>query len=320
MPLSIRTSGALVAGSLVAALTLTACGGSASPLASSTPAASSSAAASSGATGTTGAGSVTIGSADFPESALLANIYAAALTAKGVTATTNLNIGSREVYLPALQDGSIDLIPEYTGVLLQYFDKDATATASDEVYTALQAALPDTLQVLEASEAEDKDAVVVTQETATKYNLKSIADLKPVAGELILGGPSEWATRPTGVPGLEAKYGVVFKEFKALDAGGPLTLNALTSGQVQAGNLFTTDPALTANNLVVLEDPENLFAAENILPLITKSKLTPEIEETLNAVSAKLTTQDLIDMLTKITVEKQDSADVAQEWLTAAGI
>ena len=320
MSLSIRKSGALIAGSLVAALTLTACGGSADPLASSSAAPSSSAAASSGASGAAGAGSVIIGSADFPESALVANIYAAALTAKGVTATTNLNIGSREVYLPALQDGSIDLIPEYTGVLLQYFDKDATATASDEVYTALEGAIPDTLQVLEASEAEDKDAVVVTQATATQYNLKSIADLKPVAGELILGGPSEWETRPTGVPGLEAKYGVTFKEFKALDAGGPLTLNALTSDQIQAGNLFTTDPALTANDLVVLEDPENLFAAENILPLITKSKVTPEIEETLNAVSAKLTTQNLIDMLTKITVDKADSADVAQEWVTSAGI
>lgn len=309
-----RRLAGLAAVGTAAALALTACGGSSDPLSGGGTSAASTTAASGSAGG--GGGSLVIGSANFPESALLANIYAEALATNGVQATTNLNIGSREVYLKALEDGSINLVPEYTGVLLQYFDPSATAVSSDDVYAALQEKVPSDLQVLDKSPAEDKDAVVVTQDTASKYNLKSIADLKPVAGELILGGPPEWATRPTGVPGLQAKYGLTFKEFKPLDAGGPLTLNALLNDQIQAGNLFTTDPAIPANNLVVLEDPENLYAAENILPLIAKSKNSPVITDTLNEVSAKLTTEDLTALLARVTVDKEDSVAVAQDWVS----
>ncbi len=146
-------------------------------------------------------------------------------------------------------------MPEYTGVLDQYFDKNAKATTSDDVYAELKAALPSTLEVLDKSAAEDKDGVVVSSDTASKYNLKSIADLAPVAKDLVLGGPPEWKTRETGVPGLKKVYGLEFKEFKSLDAGGPLTVNALKNGQIQAANLFTTDPNIPANNFVVLEDP-----------------------------------------------------------------
>ena len=239
------------------------------------------------------------------------------MTKAGLDASTNLNIGSREVYIKAIEDGSIDLVPEYSGVLLQYFDPQATAVSADDVFAALPKALPATLVVLDKSGAEDKDAVVVTKATAEANNLKSIADLAPVASTFILGGPSEWETRPTGVPGLKEKYGLTFKEFKALDAGGPLTLNALTSDQIQAGNLFTTDPAIPANDLVALEDPKNLFAAQNVLPLLRADANNPQVAEALNAVSAKLDTATLTELLTKVTVDKQDSAQVAQEWVTA---
>ena len=313
---SLTRGSTLIAAGLAAALALTACGSSADPLASSSAATSASAAASGSGSAATG-GKIVIGSADFPESALIANIYAEALTAAGVEVGTNLNIGSREVYIKALQDGSIDLVPEYTGVLLQYFDPTATAVSADDVYAALQLKTPEGLTVLAKSAAEDKDAVVVTKATADANNLKSIADLAPVASGFILGGPSEWETRPTGVPGLKEKYGLTFKEFKALDAGGPLTLNALTGDTIQAGNLFTTDPAIPANDLVVLEDPKNLFAAQNILPLISSDRNTPEVEAALNAVSAQLTTEILTELLTKVTVDKQDSAQVAQEWVAA---
>ena len=302
----------LIAAGLAAALTLSACGSSSDPLATS----STASAAASG-SGSASGGSIVIGSANFPESALIANIYAAALKAKGVDASTNLNIGSREIYLKALQDGSIDLVPEYSGVLLQYFDPTATAVSSDDVYTALVAKTPSGLKVLTKSAAEDKDAVVVTKATADANNLKSIADLAPVASTFVLGGPPEWATRPTGVPGLKEKYGLTFKEFKALDAGGPLTLGALTSDQIQAGNLFTTDPSIPANNLVVLEDPKNLFAAQNVLPLINAAKSTPQVQTALDAVSAKLDTATLTELLTKVQVDKEDSAQVAQEWVAA---
>src|SRR5207237_1086800 len=141
------------------------------------------------------------------------------------------------------------------------------------------AALPDGLAVLDKSEAEDKDAIAVTRETADKYSLTSISDLQAVAGDLTLGGPPEWKTRPTGVKGLERLYGVKFKSFRPLDAGGPLSVQALKNGQVDAADLFTTDPNIPANDFVVLEDPKNLFAAENVVPLIAKSKVTDTISQ-----------------------------------------
>ena len=169
------------------ALAVTACGGSSNPTTASTP--------SGGGKSPAASDTIVVGSANFPENVLLANIYAEALKAKGVKVSTKLNIGSREVYIPALQDGSIDLIPEYTGNLLQYFDKTATAVSPDDVYAALPAALPTGLAVLDKSAAEDKDAIVVTKETAAKYKLTSIADLAPVAGKLTFGGPPEMKTR-----------------------------------------------------------------------------------------------------------------------------
>jgi osmoprotectant transport system substrate-binding protein len=301
----------LIAAGLAAALTLSACGSS-DPLASS-----SSSTASSGASESESAsGPIVIGSANFPESALIANIYAAALKAKGVDVSTNLNIGSREVYLKALQDGSIDLIPEYSGNLLQYFDPTATAVSSDDVYTTLVAKTPGGLKVLAKSSAEDKDAVVVTKATADANNLKSIADLGPVASTFVLGGPPEWETRPTGPPGLKRKYGLTFKEFKSFGSA-PLILGALTSDQIQAANLFTTDPSIPANDLVVLEDPQNLFAAQNVLPLINAAKSNPQVQAALDEVSAKLDTATLTELLTKVQVDKEDSAQVAQEWVAA---
>ena len=303
-----RTKFALVT-ALTAALALSACGGGSGddPLAeeSAAPAASD---------------TIRIGSADFAENNLLAQIYSQALESKGVKVEEKLNIGSRETYIPGLEDGSIDLIPEYSGVLLQYFKKGATEVSSDDVYAALPAALPATLQVLEQSTAEDKDAVVVTKATADKYKLKTIADLKPVAKDLVLGGPAEWKTRETGVPGLKAKYDVVFKEFKSLDAGGPLSVGALKSGSVQAANIFSTDPNISAEGWVALEDPEFLFAAQNVLPLINKEKATPEVTSTLNAISAKLTTPVLTDLVKQVVLDKKDPATVAKDFVTTNGL
>jgi osmoprotectant transport system substrate-binding protein len=313
----------LIAGAVAASLALSACGGSSDPLAGSSASSAATTSAASGASGSAGSGSaaaggtITIGSANFPENATLANIYAEALKAEGIDVATNLNIGAREVYISALEDGSIDLIPEYSGVLLQYFDKEATAVTSEEVFTALQEATPDGLQVLTQSAAENKDAVVVTKETAEANNLKTIADLAPVASTFVLGGPPEFQTRQTGVVGLEEVYGLTFKEFKALDTGGPLTVAALKGDQIQAGNLFTTDPAIAINEFVALEDPENLFAAQNVLPLINADKATPEVQEVLDAVSAKLTTEALLELNNRVQVDQEDSVQVAQEWVAA---
>jgi osmoprotectant transport system substrate-binding protein len=276
--------------------------------------------ASGGAATKADAGTLVVGSANFPENVLLAEIYAGALSAKGVKIEKKLNIGSRETYIPALKEGSIDLIPEYTGVLSQYFNKNVTATDAAGVYADLKAAVPPTLTVLDKSAAEDKDAVVVTKETAAKFKLKSIADLGPQAKNLTLGGPPEWKTRPTGVPGLKKVYNLDFKTFRPLDAGGPLSVQALKNGQVDAVNLFTTDPSIAANGFVVLDDPKSLFAAQNVVPLITKAKVNPTVTETLNAISAKLDTATLGALVKEVVVDKKDAAVVAKEFLTKDGL
>ena len=295
-----------------AVLMLAACGGSGSPV---TPVGS---AVPGGASpGTT---AITVGSANFQESVLLADIYAGALKAKGINVTTRLNIGSREVYLPGVKDGSIDLIPEYSGALLQYFDKTATAVSSSDVYAQLRKAVPSGLTVLEQSQAQDKDAVVVTKTTADTYHLTSIADLAPVAGKLTFGGPPEFKTRPDGIPGLAKTYGVSFGGFTSLDAGGPLTVNALKNGQVQAADIFTTDPSIPANGFVVLQDPKNLYTAQNVLPLISSAAVTPAVRDTLNAVSAKLDTTTLTDLDAKVIARKQDPQTVATAWLASVGL
>ena len=294
----------------VTALGLSACG-------SGDPTAEEPAGDASGGGGT----SITVGSANFSESALLAEIYAGALKAKGVDVSTKLNIGSRELYLKGIEDGSIDVVPEYTGVLRDFFvDRDGgTAEASDAqgVYDELKEVVPDDLVIGQYSKAEDKDAVVVTKDTAEEYDLTSIADLADVAGDLTLGGPSEWKTRPTGIPGLEKVYGVTFGKFTVTDAGGPQTLNALVDGRVDAGNLFTTNPQIVEQDLVALEDPESLFGSQNIVPLLREDVATEEVVETLDAVGQALDTATLTELVGKIDVDKEDPADVAAEWLEA---
>jgi len=301
---------AMVGASLLA---LAACGGSSDPTSTGT-----SAGAGVGSAAPTD--TIVVGSANFQENVVLADIYAEALKAKGVKVTTKLNIGSRETYIPALKDGSIDLIPEYSGVLLQYFDKKATAVSSDEVYSALQKATTAPLTVLTQSPAEDKDAIVVTKDTAGKYNLKSIADLAAVANKLTLGAPPEFQTRADGIPGLQKTYGVTFKSFKKLDAGGPLTQNALKNGQIDAGDVFTTDPLIAKNQWVALADPKNLYTAQNVVPLINSKKASDTVKSALDAVSAKLTTDDLVQLNEKVALNKQNPVTVAKAWLSTAGL
>ncbi len=276
------------------------------------------------ATGSGGSGdggqSVTIGSANFSESALLAEIYAGALEAKGLDVSTKLNIGSRELYIKGIEDGSIDIVPEYTGVLRDFFvdqqgSGQSDASDAEGVYNQLEEVVPDGLVVGGYSKAEDKDAVVVTRETADKYDLESIGDLKGVAGKLTLGGPPEWKTRQTGVPGLKKVYGVDFGKFTVTDAGGPQTLNALTDGRIDAGNLFTTNPQIAAQDLVVLDDPESLFGSQNIVPLMREEVATDKVVETLDAVGQALDTETLTELVGKIDIDKQDPADVADQWL-----
>ncbi len=285
-----------------AILGLSACGGGGDPLASDSPSGSSSA----------GGGAVVIGSADFPESELLAEIYAGALKAKGIDATTKPRIGSREIYLKALEDGSIQAIPEYTGAIGFFYDKNFKETDPEKVYTAIQSLIPAKFALLEKSAAEDNDSIVVTKETADSKSLKTIDDLKAVAGQMSLGAPPEFKARPQGVPGLTSTYGVTFKSFRELTGQG--LVQALKNGQVDAANIFTTDPSIAENGFVSLEDTKKLFGSQNIVPLVAKDR-ADELAPALNAVSKALTTEVISGLLKQTVTDKKDAKDVAAEFL-----
>jgi osmoprotectant transport system substrate-binding protein len=293
---------------------VTACSSSSSSSSSSTATATTGASATASASSGSNplspggsSGSVIVGSANFPENEVLAEIYALALQAKGVNATTKLNIGAREVYYPQVEKGAITIIPEYNGTLLT-------------VDAALAEKLPSSLTVLNPAPAQDSDSITVTAATAAKDHLKTIADLAPYAKDMVLGGPPEFKTRSDGLAGLKANYGLTFKSFDPLDESGPITLAALTSGKVQAADVFTTTPQIISDKLVSLADPKFNFAAQNVIPLVYKPDLTPTIESTLNAVSAKLTTAALLQLDNQVITDKVNYTTAAQGWLKSVGL
>ena len=300
-----------VAAGLAAMLALTACGGgSSNPLGSGTsPTGSASP-----------SGDIVIGSANFPESQLLGQIYYQALTDKGIKASQKPNLGSREIYFPAIKQGALDLLPEYTGSLLQYLDKTAPQVSSDDVYKALASALPSNLIELDQASAQDADAVVVTKATADQYHAKSISDLAAHCGDLVFGGPPEFITRVDGIPGLKSKYNCTFKSYTQLNPG-VVTATALKNGDVQAADIFTTDPSIQQYGFVALSDPKNDFAAQNVVPIINKAKATDQVKQVLNAVSAKLDTKTLADLGAQLaSPSKPDVSTVAKQWLTSVGL
>jgi osmoprotectant transport system substrate-binding protein len=267
--------------------------------------------------------SITVGSADFPESKIIAEIYAQSLEANSFTVKRQLGIGSRETYIPAVKDHSIDLIPEYTGNLLLYFDPESTVTTPAEVEAALQRALPGDLAILTASAASDTDTVTVTDATAKKWNLKTIADLAPHSAEVKFAAPSEFQNRPVGLPGLKEHYGLDVSpaNFVAIsDGGGPATVKALVDGTVTAANIFSTSPAIPQNNLVALQDPKNNFLASNVVPLVNSQKNSEELKTVLDAVSAKLTTEGLTQLNADVSGNAGiDPDDAARKWVQANG-
>jgi osmoprotectant transport system substrate-binding protein len=291
-----------------ALLGLTACGGGSSDPLSSAWGGGSSASA---------GGAIVVGSADFSESVVLAEIYAGALKAKGVDASTKTNIGSREIYLKALEDGSVQVVPEYTGALALYYDKAFAKTDPGEVYDALKSSLPANLTVLEKSAAEDNDSIVVTKETAASVGAKTLSELGASAGTLTLGAPPEFKDRAQGIPGLEKTYGITFKDFVPLK--GQALVQALKNGQVQAANIFSTDPAIAVNGFVTIEDDKKLFGSQNVVPLVVADR-ADQVKPALDAVSAKLTTTELTNLLKATDVDKKDPKAVAAEWLKAQGL
>ena len=308
--------GAIGGLAVLTGVALAACGSSGGSSASGSSSSSSNPLAPSAAKGT-----VVVGSANFPENELLAEIYVLALQSKGVKVTPKFNIGAREVYYPQISKGAISIIPEYNGALLTTsVDTSSTAATTAEVDAALKAKLPSTLEILDPSSAQDKDSVTVTQATANKDHLKSISDLKPFAKSMIIGGPSEFKTRSDGLVGLKKNYGLTFKGFDPLDESGPLTLAALKDGKVQAADVFTTTPQIVTDKLVALADPKFNFAAQNVVPLVYKPGVNSKVTSVLNEISSRLTTPGLLAMDKAIIIDKDPYAAVAAGWLKAVGI
>ncbi len=263
-------------------------------------------------------GTLTVGSTNFTENTIVANIYAGALRTDGWTVNVRPNLGSREVVAPALQRGDIDLYPGYAATDLEFWNNNAGQATSDAKATVdkLKAALaPKNLTALDPAPAVDQNAFAVTQATADKYKLKKLSDVTAVAGQLTLGGPSECPTRPFCAKGLEDKYGIKFKSFKPLDAGGPLTKTALRNGDIDVALLFSSD----SKGFVLLEDDKKLQNADAVVPVIRTDKATDDVKTVLNKVSAALTTDDLSALNERANVNKEDPDKVAESWLSSHG-
>ncbi|MBX9639114.1 MAG: ABC transporter substrate-binding protein [Mycobacteriaceae bacterium] len=269
--------------------------------------------------GAGGPKSIVVGSGDFPESQIVAEIYAQALHANGFDVGRRMGIGSRETYIPALKDHSIDLVPEYIGNLLLYFEPDSKATVLDAVELQLYQRLPGDLSILTPSPASDTDTVTVTSATAARWSLKSIADLAAHSAEVRFAAPSAFATRPSGLIGLKQKYGLDISSGNFItinDGGGPVTVRALVDGSATAANIFSTSPAVLQDHLVALEDPEHNFLAGNIVPLVNSQKKSDRLKDVLDAVSAKLTTGGIAELNAAVSGNGgADPDQAARKWL-----
>jgi osmoprotectant transport system substrate-binding protein len=265
--------------------------------------------------GSEGGDAIVIGSQAYYSNEIIAEIYAQALENAGFEVERDFNIGQRDAYLPSLESGEVDLFPEYTGNLLQYYDPETTATTADDVYAALQEALPEGLEVLDQSPATDQDSYNVTAAFAEENDLSSLADLANVSTPLTLGGPPELEERPYGPSGLQEKYGVTV----AFNATGDTTVEDLLAGTINVANVYSADPRIQTEDLVTLEDPEGLFLASNVVPLVN-ADVASEIADVINEVSAALTPEGLVALNVQSTVDQESPEDIAAAWLEEQGL
>ena len=271
-------------------------------------------------------GVISVGSFDFPESGLLAEIYGQALAAHGFRIRIMPDLGNRELVDPALMSGLIQVVPEYAGSALEFVSlgRLSATSSADATNKALAASVDDAgLVAGRPAPAQDTNAIVVTAATAARYGLRSIADLARVAPRLVFGGPPECPGRPYCLPGLEHTYGIHFRRFIPLDAAGPLTLQALEAGTVNAALLFSTNPSIRTQHLVVLADDRGLQPAENVTPLIRRDAVARYgggLVAVLNKVSAHLDTGSLRAMDALVQLGGQAPRRVAATWLRMHGL
>jgi len=253
---------------------------------------------------------ITVGSQAYYSNEIIAEIYSQALENAGFTVERQFQIGQRDAYLPSLENGDVDLFPEYTGNLLQFYSPDTKATTSDDVYAELKDALPKGLTVLDQSSATDQDSYNVTKEFADANNLKSLEDLSKVTTPLTLGGNAELEERPYGPQGLLSVYGATV----GFSATGDTTVEDLLAGTINIANVYSADPRIQTENLVTLADPKGLFLASNVVPLVN-ADIADSIADVINAVQAKLTPEGLVALNVESTVDQKSSADIAKKWL-----
>lgn len=267
-------------------------------------------------------GDITVGvSGAFAEAQIVAEMYAQVLENAGYNVQRQLDIGARDVSQAALNNGEIDVVPEYLTSLLLFLDPDATPSSdATEAAAKVRDVLGEELALLEPSEANDTNAIVVTEETAEARDLEQVSDLAPIAGELTFGGPPECPERPLCEIGLRETYGITFQEFRPLDAGGPLTVAALDGGEIDVALLFSTSSVIEDRGFVVLEDDQNLQAADHITPLVREEVVNEELVGLLNGVSDALTTENITQMNSRVELDKEEPSDVAQEFLDAQGL
>jgi len=269
---------------------------------------------------------ITVGSFDFAESELLAELYSQAMEAAGLDVVRAFQLGPRELVAPALETGLVELVPEYAGTALSFVSLGEITPPVDPVAThqTLLAALRKTsATALEAAPAQDTNALVVTQETASALDLRRISDLARAAPRLTLGGPPECPERPRCLAGLEDVYGLRFAEFLPLDAGGARTRSALRDGYVDVAVLFTTDPVIVDEGWVELEDDRGLQPAENVTPIVRREVVErwgDTLVGALDAVSRRLTTEELRTLNRVVDSGEQTAVEAARQWLAEAGV
>ncbi|MDS2173589.1 ABC transporter substrate-binding protein [Nesterenkonia sp. CL21] len=264
-------------------------------------------------------GALVVGSQQYYSNTIIAELYAQRLEAGGHEVDRQFDIGQREVYMPELEAGDIDVFPEYAGNLLQYVDAEAEASDLEEILAGLEQSLPEGISALEPAEATDQDSFVVTAEFAQEHQLRSVGDLANVDEDLRIAANSEFETRPYGPEGLQEVYGVEVTLVPVEDSGGPLTVQALLDGDVQVADIYSADPAIEENGLVMLEDPEDLVLPQNILPLVSDS-VGDDAAALIEEVTAELTQEEL-NGLNAVSVDDQASAaDVAADWLAEKGL
>ena len=265
------------------------------------------------------AGPLVIGSQQYYSNEIIAELYAQVLEKAGLKVTRQYQIGQREVYVPEITGGKIDVFPEYNGNFLQYLDKTATVTDTASIQAALAKVLPSGLRVLNAAAATDQDTYTTTKAFSDQYGVTSLADLSKVTKTLTIAANSEFATRPYGPTGLKSAYGATVTVVPVEDGGGPLTVKALTDGKADFADLYSASPAISTNNFVVLEDPKNLILPQNVVPVVS-SKVDTAAADLINKVSAALSADDLRTLNAQSVTEQKKSADIAKAWLTSKGL